>query len=528
MFVHRGASPHALRGARRASTQARLLIAGHWLALALTAGCSVDLAGSKSPAAATTTDLDPAASDDTPYGLTPPDSGAPSPVNPADPDGTPQGEPGTPCTPMLNGSSCGCGLPDTADGDGDGTTDCQDGCPMDRDKSAPGACGCGAADTDSDDDGTADCVDSCPQDPGKDEPGLCGCGAADRDSDGDGLLDCEDGCPADDAKADPGVCGCGVPERDDDGDGILNCLEDCPGQAIKLTPGICGCDTPDVDSDDDGTPDCHDECPLDEDKLAQGLCGCGTSDRDRDDDGVPDCLDVCQRDPNKLLPGKCGCGKPDTDQDGDGSLDCDDECPADPAKVLEGVCGCGQPDSDRDGDGTEDCLDLCPDDADKASPGLCGCGADEPQNPSQPCPATPVCEQALDFVDLPDTGHGLCAGDCDDDSECAEGLRCFHTSAANTDTRVPGCVGVPDSSIDYCYDPVALGIVLTLTVLSDADDGLGECEGLCEEDEDCASGLICWENNSSSVLSVPGCLGTASDEERFCIDAARFACTDSP
>lgn len=67
---------------------------------------------------------------------------------------------------------------DTQDSDGDGVNDCDDDCPSDPKKNAPGLCGCGAAETDSDGDGTADCRDGCDDDPLKTEPGSCGCGIA--------------------------------------------------------------------------------------------------------------------------------------------------------------------------------------------------------------------------------------------------------------------------------------------------------------------------------------------------------------
>jgi hypothetical protein len=79
-----------------------------------------------------------------------------------------------------------------ADTDNDGTADCNDGCPNDPLKTAPGACGCGLSDADTDNDGTADCNDGCPSDPLKTAPGACGCGAADTDTDGDGTPDCLD------------------------------------------------------------------------------------------------------------------------------------------------------------------------------------------------------------------------------------------------------------------------------------------------------------------------------------------------
>jgi hypothetical protein len=55
-------------------------------------------------------------------------------------------------------------------------------------------------------------ADGCPNDPNKTAPGICGCGAADTDRDLDGTADCRDGCPLDAKKLAPGVCGCGVPE----------------------------------------------------------------------------------------------------------------------------------------------------------------------------------------------------------------------------------------------------------------------------------------------------------------------------
>jgi hypothetical protein len=50
--------------------------------------------------------------------------------------------------------------PCLADADADGVGDCDDDCPNDAEKSAPGICGCGVADTDSDADGIADCQDT--------------------------------------------------------------------------------------------------------------------------------------------------------------------------------------------------------------------------------------------------------------------------------------------------------------------------------------------------------------------------------
>jgi hypothetical protein len=67
-----------------------------------------------------------------------------------------------------------------SDSDGDGTMDCSDGCPADGEKTDPGVCGCGTADTDTDLDGIPDCNDD---DSGGDDSG--GGDSDDGGSDGD-------------------------------------------------------------------------------------------------------------------------------------------------------------------------------------------------------------------------------------------------------------------------------------------------------------------------------------------------------
>jgi hypothetical protein len=52
-----------------------------------------------------------------------------------------------------------------------GTASGTDLCPSDPNKTAPGTCGCGIADTDADSDGTADCNDICPSNPQITKPG---------------------------------------------------------------------------------------------------------------------------------------------------------------------------------------------------------------------------------------------------------------------------------------------------------------------------------------------------------------------
>lgn len=156
-------------------------------------------------------------------------------------------------------------------------------------------------DMDADADGVVDCNDGCPTDPAKTAPGICGCGAPDTgDSDGDSVLDCVDQCP-------------GGADTDSDGDGVPDCIDQCPG-------------APDLDSDADGVMDCSDGCPNDANKTAAGACGCGVSDLDSDADGTLDCNDGCPDDRRKAQPGVCGCNRPDVDENGSPVLDPAD-CP---------------------------------------------------------------------------------------------------------------------------------------------------------------------------------------------------------
>ena len=153
---------------------------------------------------------------------------------------------------LTFGSGCEAGT----DTDGDGVDDCDDGCPEDPFKSAPGDCGCGVEDLDSDKDGVADCNDGCPTDPNKTDPGTCGCGVSDEDSDGDGAPECIDNCPDDPNKSEPGNCGCGVPETDVFGD--LDCDGDYDIDDARLAMTTFGIeeaeeDTCPADVDGDGS-----------------------------------------------------------------------------------------------------------------------------------------------------------------------------------------------------------------------------------------------------------------------------------
>jgi len=110
--------------------------------------------------------------------------------------------------PMSNDAPTDMSLPCILDG-GSASGDC---CPDDPDKTQPGACGCGVADTDSDYDGTPDCHDMCPGDPSKTAPMTCGCFVAETDTDHDGTPDCNDQCPTNPTRQTLGLCGCALPD----------------------------------------------------------------------------------------------------------------------------------------------------------------------------------------------------------------------------------------------------------------------------------------------------------------------------
>jgi len=126
----------------------------------------------------------------------------------------------------------------------------------------------------------------------------------------------------------------------------------------------------------------------------------------------------------------------------------------------------------------------------------------------------------------------LCQGDCDFTEDCAKGLIC-HRREANEE--VPGCIGgTKDSgSSDYCiFDPFGPGYdektetpttsptvttsptLTPLPPIPAVDFGgdpptdvfpLHRCQGDCDVDKDCATGLVCFQRLSNQA--IPGCIG---------------------
>ena len=84
--------------------------------------------------------------------------------------------------------------------------------------------------------GTVYSCDQCPSDPNKTDPGICGCGVADTDNDNDGTPDCNDNCPNDINKTDPGNCGCNEIESTPCPTTSINQLSDHSGIFIFPNP----------------------------------------------------------------------------------------------------------------------------------------------------------------------------------------------------------------------------------------------------------------------------------------------------
>jgi hypothetical protein len=163
----------------------------------------------------------------------------------------------------------------------------------------------------------------------------------------------------------------------------------------------------------------------------------------------------------------------------------------------------------------------------------------------------------------PPTPLGECEGDCDDDSECAPGLICFERDEKFI--AVPGCDGGEDdgSLTDYCIympspttepadnpvpDPTTPptespteSIPTEAPTVSPTDNQveiatiqnhgwtrtpnvmLTLCQGDCDNDEECAVGLICFQREGINI-AVPGCLGGDTDLSLmdYCITDPNF------
>jgi len=116
---------------------------------------------------------------------------------------------------------------------------------------------------------------------------------------------------------------------------------------------------------------------------------------------------------------------------------------------------------------------------------------------------------------------GQCEGDCDKDSECRTGLKCFQRSGF---TAVPGCAGQGVSNYDYCYDPNHGKKLLNLGGSGcTSSKKCGKCQGDCDNDSQCQPGLKCFQRDGKAA--VPGCQGGGDQDVSnydYCIPTSMY------
>jgi len=114
---------------------------------------------------------------------------------------------------------------------------------------------------------------------------------------------------------------------------------------------------------------------------------------------------------------------------------------------------------------------------------------------------------------------GECEGDCDNDTHCKAGLKCWHRSGWNSNIP-PGCRGQAHAkSHDYCYDPTKRIEVEYTGNPPPKCQCLTECQGDCDHDDDCVGDLKCQDRGGWNVPVPSGCKGTAKGRlTDYCYD----------
>merc|ERR1719271_1401797 len=126
------------------------------------------------------------------------------------------------------------------------------------------------------------------------------------------------------------------------------------------------------------------------------------------------------------------------------------------------------------------------------------------------------------------TGLEACIGECDNDGQCKDGLKCFQRDDGET---IPGCTGPgAGKDWDYCYDPswtpgtttpaaepAPAGGPVELGGTNDGDaTNLEACIGECDSDAQCKPGLKCFQR--TGLGPVPGCAGQGKKDWDYCYD----------
>eukprot|EP00986_Skeletonema_menzelii_P005451 scaffold1984_cov144-Skeletonema_menzelii.AAC.4 len=138
----------------------------------------------------------------------------------------------------------------------------------------------------------------------------------------------------------------------------------------------------------------------------------------------------------------------------------------------------------------------------------------EPTNAVTPNPtSTSTLQVVFTGSGAPPNPLPECHGDCDDDTQCAGELVCFQRSG---DEAVPGCTGSTTSGTDFCaYRATANTAWLKGDNGSPAENfPLGLCEGDCDSDANCQTGLVCEQRTGDEP--IPGCVGVAATGEDYC------------
>lgn len=203
----------------------------------------------------------------------------------------------------------------------------------------------GKTTVDTDEDGVPDCNDLCPNDAGKTAPGLCGCGNVDTDADNDGICDLQD--------------------DDMDNDGVSQ-EEDCDDN----NPEITAATTWYLDADNDGVgveaeqvtsciqPEYHvatfgDECPQDAEKTISGECGCGeTEESCLDCAGIPN--GTAEYDDCGVCDGENACVDCAGTPNGDAFYDNCNECVSNEQEACTQDCA-----GEWGGEAFEDACEIC-------------------------------------------------------------------------------------------------------------------------------------------------------------------------
>ena len=104
------------------------------------------------------------------------------------------------------------------------------------------------------------------------------------------------------------------------------------------------------------------------------------------------------------------------------------------------------------------------------------------------------------------TNLQACTGECDADSQCASGLKCYQRENGET---IPGCYGAGGGPTwNYCHDPNWSGMIALSGGNDNSARNLKRCTGECDADSQCASGLKCYQRQNGEA--IPGCYGAGA------------------